>query len=692
MGEHRIRTIDDEQRRNAFTRALLEDLYALERLVKEGRIESGVRRIGAEQEMFLISSGMRPSPIALEVIEGVQDPRLTTELARFNLEANLTPRLFEGDCLSQLHTEIDEVLRLSRREARRHGSDVLLAGILPTLRKDDLGLGNMTPNPRYRAINDAMVRERGGEFDILIRGLDELRTTHDNVMLESCNTSFQLHMQVAPDEFAIMYNIAQAITAPVLAAAVNSPTLLRRRLWSETRVALFETSVDSRNLNHRETGHKARVFFGDDWVNESVLELYREAISHFRVVVVGDKDPESSYGAMEAKRLPRLASLCLHSGTTYRWNRVCYGLKDDVAHLRIENRALPSGPTVVDEVANAAFFFGLMVGLATNVGRIDRVMRFDDAKANFFAAARHGLDAQLRWQRGKCHPASSLILNELLPLAREGLYGVGVQQQDIDLYLGVLQQRVESERTGARWVYDSLADMHNRGEHAPEVRYHALTDAMLRSQCSGAPVHEWELATVTEGAESWRQSFATVGQIMSTQLFSVRCEDILDLAANLMDWHEVRHVPVEDEAGRLIGLVSHHAVLRMFARGTVERHTDVLVKDVMKSHPITASVETPTIQAMRMMKEHGVSCLPVVGTNQRLVGLVTERDLMLVAGRLLERLLHPESAPVSADGFDASEHASMANPETDMEPNNAKPATTNGALPESTAHESSSLP
>ena len=639
MGDSHVATHVDEGHRRTFTRALIEDIYALERLLEEGKIETGVRRIGAEQEMFLIDRGMRPASIATDILDDAKDSRLTTELARFNLEANLTPRLFTGNCLRQLREELDEVVNLARTHARARESEVLLAGILPTLRKEDLGMDNMTPNPRYYALNNAMVGERGGDFEVEIRGLDELRTTHGNVMLESCNTSFQLHLQVEPDEFAAMYNLAQAITGPVLAAAVNSPTLLRHRLWAETRVALFETSVDTRSSAHRETGYRPRVLFGDQWLRGSVLELFRDNISHFRVVIVGDDEPESSNDALAEGRLPKLSALCLHSGTIYRWNRVCYGTKNGVAHLRIENRVLPSGPTVIDEMANAAFFFGLMMGLSQEVPRIDHAMSFDDAKENFFSASRHGLTAQMRWLGGRCYPATTLISEQLLPVARAGLEHMSVDSADIDLYLGVLKDRVSAERTGSRWVYDSLSEMNANGQHATEVQFRALTDTMLKHQSTGEPVHTWKLANVSEGAESWRQSFATAGQIMSTRLFSVRPGDIIDLAANLMDWHQVRHVPVEDGTGRLVGLVSHRAILRMFARGQPARQKEVLVRHVMRQDPVTASAETPTIDAMRIMREHRVSCLPIVGPKNRLIGIVTERDLMTISARLLERFL-----------------------------------------------------
>ena len=665
VGDSHIATDLDEIQRRKFLRALLEDLYSLEGMLEQGKFETGVRRIGAEQEMFLVSAGMRPAPVAVEILEAAKDPRLTTELARFNLEGNLSPQVFGGDCLRRMHQEIEDVLAVARRHAQARRCDVLLAGILPTLRQEDLGLSNMTPNPRYLALNNAMTNERGGDFHVIIRGLDELRISHDNVMLESCNTSFQLHLQVDPDEFSPMYNMAQAITAPVLAAAVNSPTLLRRRLWSETRVALFETSVDSRNINHRESGHRPRVFFGDDWVQDSVLEVFRDNISHFRVIVVGDEAPESSRESLMQGRLPKLSSLCLHSGTVYRWNRACYGVHDGVAHLRIENRVLPSGPTPVDEMANAAFYFGLMIGLSDEVGRIDRVMRFDDAKSNFFAAARHGLDAQLRWIGGKCYPASTLILEQLIPIAWSGLARMNVNPDDIDRYLGVLRERVQSEQTGSRWVYDSLAAV---AEYAPEVRVQALTDAMCHNQRTGEPVHTWPLATVREGAESWRQSFSTAGQVMSTNLFSVRAGDILDLPANLMDWHQVRHVPVEDDEGRLIGLVSHRAILRVFARGHEARNRELLVRDVMREDPVTASTGTPTQEVMDLMRRHRVSCLPVVGPNRRLVGLVTEQDLMQVSARLLERFLNSPSEDDPAASTDAVDGAPSPSPDSARAP------------------------
>lgn len=643
MGEQHVAEQADEREVQAFMKALLDDVVALERLLDEDRIESGVRRIGAEQEMFLVDRSLRPAPLAMEVLERVSDPRLTTELARFNLEANLSPRIFGGDCLRRLEQELEELCGLAAAAARDAGGEVLLTGILPTLRAGDLGLDNMTPRPRYHELNRALRGLRGGEFHVRIQGVDELEMTHDNIMLESCNTSFQIHFQVGTHEFASLYNLAQAVTGPVLAAAVNSPVLLRHRLWHETRIALFERSVDTRPAARTDRAQKPRVHFGDGWVRESVLELFREDIARFRILMTCEalEDPAEVMARGEA---PQLSALRLHNGTVYRWNRPCYGVTEGRPHLRIENRALPAGPTLLDEVANAAFFYGLMAGLSREHERIDRDLAFEDAKTNFFAAARHGLRAQLTWLGGRTFTAPALILEELLPAARAGLRAAGVDGADVDRYLGVIEERVRAGQTGAQWALSSLSAMEGKG--TPEARYRALCAATLEHQRRGEPVHTWGPAELTEDPRALRDNYRTVGQFMSTDLFTVRPTDIIDFAASVMDWRHVRHVPVEDEAGRLVGIVSHRSLLRLIARGAGRAGGPAsgpppTVASIMRPSPITVSPETTTLEAMRRMREHRVGCLPVVD-GERLVGIITERDLIEVSARLLESYLQEE--------------------------------------------------
>lgn len=627
---------DDVQRRN-FVRSLLEDVHALERMLEDGWIEEGVRRIGAEQEMFLVDRSYEPANKALAILDRLQSGSYTTELAQFNLEANLSPLELSGDCLSRLHGELDTLVSQARVAAEAERTRIVLCGILPTLGKEHLGLDSMTPIPRYLQLNRIMVEQRGGNFQTLIKGTDELQTTHENVMLEACNTSFQLHYQVGAKEYARLYNLAQVVTAPVLAAAVNSPVLLRHRLWHETRVALFQQSLDTRSEHQASRGTRQRVSFGDRWVQGSILEIYRDDIARFRTLITTGSN-ESPMQMLEQGEVPPLKALRLHNGTVYRWNRPCYGVHEGKAHLRIEARAFPAGPSTVDEIANAAFFYGLMVALDVEYGDVTKRMSFDDAKANFVAAARYGLHARFRWVDGKSYGADELIVKHLLPLARKGLEARKLLKTDIDRYLGILEERAKSGRTGAQWTLDSLAAMGERGK-APE-RYRALVTAMEKNQIEKRPVHTWELAKLVENTTD-KDTFRTVGQIMTTDLFTVQAEDIVDLAASLMEWEHLRHVPVEDRDGRLVGLVSHRSLMRILARGQSKGEHPVAVREVMETDPVTVTPETSTLQAIELMRKHKIGCLPVV-QNGRLAGIITEHDFFEIAGALLERWLRDE--------------------------------------------------
>ena len=634
MAKQEIRDRSDPESMRAFMRSLLEDLRALDHMLASGEwFETDVRRIGAEQEMFLVDRALRPANRALQLLAELPRDAFTTELGQFNLELNLSPQYFQGDCLSRVERELEERLRQARDVASRHNVRILLTGILPTLEKRHLGLDSMTPIPRYYQLNQIMRELRGGEFRTYIKGLDEFQSTHDNVMLEAANTSFQLHFQVSPSEFAKLYNVAQAVTAPVLAAAVNSPVLLRHRLWHETRVALFQQSVDTRSEVHAQRGGRVRVSFGEHWIEESVLEIFREDVARFRVLIASERG-DSPLELLARGQVPDLKSLRLHNGTIYRWNRPCYGIVDGRPHLRIETRALPAGPTVLDEVANAAFFFGLMCAVTDEYGDVKNAMPFDDAKANFMAAARYGLHARLHWFGGKTYGAEDLILNQLLPIAREGLLSHKIAPADVERYVTVLEQRVRSGRTGAQWALDSLESMNGR----PDERYRSLTATMLARQWTGQAVHEWELAKV-EGSADVRESYRTVGQFMSTDLFTVHPEDLIDLAASVMDWEHLRHVPVEDHEGHLVGLVSHRQLLRVVAQAGAAK--PVAVREIMRTDPITVSPETETLTALQTMRSSKLGCLPVV-ENGKLVGIVTESDFIEVSARLLEEWLRSE--------------------------------------------------
>ena len=627
---------DDGEELRRFTRHVLRDVRALEEVLGSDLMERGDRRIGAEQEFFLVDRNWRPAPVNTEILDRIEDPRVVSELGRYNMELNAEPVSWGGDCLSRLHRQIEELLELVRGTARERDAAILLTGILPTLRKSDLVLDNITPKDRYRRLNDVLMRMRGGSFEFHLKGTDELRLEQDNIMVESANTSFQVHFQVDPEEFARLYNVAQAVTAPVLAVGVNSPMIFGRRLWHETRIALFQLSVDIRAKAPDLREIPPRVTFGQQWVDESVLEIYREDISRFRSLF-SEEIEEDPFDAIEEGRAPELSALQLHNSTVYRWNRPCYGLSGQgKAHLRIENRVLPSGPTLLDEMANAAFWLGLVNGVASEHGDVRAKMDFDDARGNFVAAARLGMGAKLRWLDGEDWPVDELVRERLLPMARDGLRDSDIDDGDLERYLDVIEDRASSGQTGAVWMLRSVAGMEEPG--APEEKLRALTGAMAARQRTESPVHEWELASLEEGG-GWQPSYLRLEGFMTTDLHTVNQDDAVELVANLMAWHRVRYIPVEDDDHRLVGLVSDRSLLR-FLTGD-ERDTGkgpVPVREIMVEELVTASPETPTLEAVELMREQSVPCLPVVREG-RLVGLVTEHSFLEIAGQLLERRL-----------------------------------------------------
>ncbi len=636
VGEKRAisKSLDGEQRRS-YMRHLLIDLRALSLMIEEGMIESGVRRIGAEQELFLVDRNWHPASVAMDLLGKIDDPHYTTELGLFNLEINLDPCTFGAGCLTAMEEELNSRLDFLRRLAAEQEVEILLTGILPTLRKSDLGLENMTPMPRYRALNRALKEMRGGAYEFHIKGLDELLVKHDSVMVEACNASFQVHFQVGPAEFPNLYNVAQVVAAPVIAAATNSPLLFGRQLWRETRIALFQQAVDTRRSIHHLRDRSPRVNFGRQWIRDSVLELFQEDIARFRALMVADVE-EDSMAVLKRGGTPELKALRLHNSTVYRWNRACYGWTDGKPHLRIENRVLPAGPTVLDQVANAAFWFGLISDLSVKHSDITKVIEFEDAKMNFFSAARLGLGAELTWLNGETLPSTTLICDRLVPLAEQGLKRSGLPDKEIERYLGVIHARVASRHTGAQWMVQSLAMMRDQG--TPSERLNAVTAATIARQKTKRPVHEWEPPRLVE-AGGWKRNFLKVEQYMSTDLFTVQEDEPLDLVAGLMDWEHIRHVPVEDQKHRLIGLVSYRALLRLLARGGLTGEgIKGAVADVMLKTLVTIDPEASTLEAIGKMRKHRIGCLPVV-KDGKLVGIITERDFMNVSAELLEQKL-----------------------------------------------------
>lgn len=635
MGEERVKLANNNEQVQNFMKHVLRDLRALQKMLDEDWFETDILRIGAEQELCMVDPHGKVFPKSLEVLEALGEGNYTTEFARFNLEINMDPLKFSGDCLSQMEFNLHKEMQYVREKVSQMGGDTLLTGILPTIRKMDLDIENLTPLQRYEALCEAINTLRGKEFELRIQGMDELLMKFDSPLLEACNTGFQVHLQVKPDEFVNRYNIAQAVTAPVLACAVNSPVLFGKRLWAETRVALFHQSIDTRQVGEHLRDSSPRVTFGNQWLENSILDIYKEDISRYRVMLSAEIEEEVEK-LMEEGTTPELMALKVHNSSVYRWNRPCYGVSNGKPHLRIENRVLPSGPTVVDEVANAAFWLGLLNGFEDEYPDITKEMDFDSAKMNFFAASKMGLDTKFVWTKDRKITAVDLIKEELLPIARNGLQKADIDPSDIETYLNVIEDRASSAQTGSYWVVKSYGKLIK--EANKEQTLSAITNAMIKNQKKGEPVHKWGLAKI-EDMEHWKPSKLMVEEFMTTDLFTVRKDDILEFVANLLDWRKIRYLPVEDDQKHLIGLITMRQLLREYYR-TAEDGEDTgskSVSEIMIQNPITIHPEASIMEAMGIMKEQKIGCLPVV-KNSRVVGIITEGNFMNITIRLLKKL------------------------------------------------------
>lgn len=637
MGEQRVSLVSDQAQMQRFVQQLLNDVQALEYMLDNDWFESGITRIGAEQEMCLVDSNTyKPAPIAMAALEKMKKfPWVETELAKFNLETNLTPRELKGKCLSQLEKENFQNLETIRKYLKKMGADIILTGILPTLRKYHLDLSFLTPKKRYKALMEAINKQLiGTAYELRLQGIDELLVRHDSPLLEACNTSFQVHLQVAPKDFVKMYNIAQVMAAPMVAISANSPIVFGKRLWHESRIALFQQALDTRTTHDHMRERSPRVNFGKDWLQDSVLEIYREDIARFRVLLSGDIE-EDSIAMIAKNKVPKLRALQVHNSTVYRWNRPCYGISSNgKPHLRIENRVLASGPTVVDEVANAAFWLGLMVGMAERTDDIRKKISYADIRDNFAKAAHYGLDSKFTWFKDKKINISDLIRKELIPMAREGLKSRKVATADIDKYLGIINDRAKSHMNGARWQLRAFTKL--KKETTNDEAITCLTAAIIKNQKQEIPVHQWKMPDLKDLKEYLPHQLK-VEEFMTTDLFTVQKDDIIELVAEMMDWRDIQYTPVEDTKGNLVGLVTSRLILRHLVRNDTLTKKVKMVKDIMIENPITIGADASIFKAMKKMRENTVGCLPVCD-GKELIGMITEMDFLRITGRLMDRL------------------------------------------------------
>jgi gamma-glutamyl:cysteine ligase YbdK (ATP-grasp superfamily) len=466
------------------------DVFA--RMLRESRFTDGTEQVGLEVEFNLVDEAGSPFMRNTDVLAAIADPDWSPELGRFNVEVNLAPRPLAGDALATLERLMEDRYNHADQRARESGARLAMVGILPSLRQDHATEEAMSPNPRYRLLNEQICAARGEEMRISIEGAERLLTYVASIMPEAACTSVQCHLQVTPEAFGSYWNAAQAVAGVQVALAANSPYLFGRELWQETRLPLFEQAIDTRAEELQTQGVRPRVWFGERWIT-SVFDLFEENLRYFPSLLplCEDEDPVAE---LDSGGTPQLAELTLHNGTVYRWNRPVYAIDGGEPHLRVENRVLPAGPTVTDVIANAAFYYGLVHMLAEAERPIWSQMSFAAAHDNLVEGARHGLEARLYWPGLGEVPAAELALRRLLPLAYEGLCRHGADTSAAERLLGVIEQRCLTGRTGATWQTGTVHALEERSGLNRHTALLEMTQRYLKFMNTGEPVHTWPAA------------------------------------------------------------------------------------------------------------------------------------------------------------------------------------------------------
>ncbi|MET0454971.1 MAG: glutamate--cysteine ligase [Mycobacterium sp.] len=489
MGDDVTQTEYSREHRLQYRRKVALSLDVFETMLHQASFEFDRPLTGMEIECNLVDAEYQPAMTNREVLASIADPAYQTELGAYNIEFNVPPRPLPGHSGLELESDVRASLNAAETKANERGAHIVMIGILPTLMPEHLAAGWMSESTRYQALNDSIFTARGEDIMIDIGGPERLSLQSASIAPESACTSMQLHLQVSPAEFAQNWNAAQVLAGPQLALGANSPFFFGHQLWAETRIELFAQATDTRPDELKTQGVRPRVWFGERWIT-SIFDLFEENVRYFPSLLpeMSDEDPVAE---LAAGRTPTLSELRLHNGTIYRWNRPVYDVVDGRPHLRVENRVLPAGPTVVDMLANSAFYYGALRAISEDDRPVWTKLSFAAAEANFLSSARHGMEARLYWPGLGDVTPDELVLRELLPLAQEGLRRWGVSAEVSDRFLGVIEGRAKTGRNGAVWQVETVRALQERGLARPQ----ALAE-MLHLYCErmhdNEPVHTWD--------------------------------------------------------------------------------------------------------------------------------------------------------------------------------------------------------
>lgn len=619
MGDLNVRAIVSKEDRLRMYKYALNDIDAFNQMWDDQVFNSGAIHVGAEQELCIVDENYNPSKSGLEILQKINDIHYTHELGLYNLEINLDPEKLANSCFSTLEYKLLSLLAKGKNAAKSFDSQIVMSGILPTINPEHLDFDFMTPLPRYKTLSKMLYDIRGGAFEIYLQGVDDFMASLGSVLFEACNTSFQLHLQIHQRDFVDKYNWSQMIAGPVLSACVNSPLLFGHELWSESRIVVFKQSLDTRSSKNHIRKKVPRVYFGDEWLKDSPVNLWKNELIRFPIILTSDTLSDSMEDLAQGEN-PELRAIRLHNGSTYTWNRLCYGHGKN-PHLRIECRYLPAGPSAIDEIANFVFWVGLMNSVPDTWEDDIKNIPFKDVKYNFVQAARTGLNCMVYWF-GKYISAKQLILETLLPMAKQGLVNCGVADKDITKYLAVIEKRVSNEQTGAEWMIRNYRIYEEK--YKSKTAKKELVAQMIEYQNENIPVHEWEISKdhrqITTDLTG--HTTLTVADFMSEYVYTVHEDTSIDLIRNIIEWKNIHHLPVENFKGELVGIITDGILSNIDPEdNNLEYAADIMLKEV-----ISVNKQTSIPELHSLFEQHKIKGFPVT-YQEKLIGMITFNDV-----------------------------------------------------------------
>lgn len=456
-----------------FEKRCLDELGYIETLFKKGKnLFSNAYCVGYELEVCILDDKNRPNPINKELLEEIGSSLLTSELAKYDLEINGNVFELKEGVVPKVNDDISQLWNQASTSAQKLNAQLGLFGILPSLKLKHFNK-HLYQSEMYRyTLISRRVRElRHESLEVTLHGKDEVSLKKDDVMLEALSTSLQIHLQIPFDKSVEYYHAALIASVVLVGFGANSPLVLGKRLWHESRIAIFEQSVDTRDRLRREHGDEKRVHFAEGYI-DSWLELF-EANDKFKIL----------FADLQDRPTEELYHFNLHNGTVWRWIRPILDKDKNGKHtLRLELRILPSGPTLIDTQSNLWFFITLIEGLVKSDIDLQKVP-FETLKNDFYSVAKKGLETEFHNPiDGQKVKLQEWILDEGLRLAKKGTESFDIRASHD--YLEVIEKRTSTGQNGAVWQL----------KHYEKYKsIEKLMEAYMKNSKANRAVHEWSV-------------------------------------------------------------------------------------------------------------------------------------------------------------------------------------------------------